>query len=118
MAAGESYTHFDQEVTLVSYDINNDQTTIVVRESTRLYYDKIQGDEPEYTAWSVERKFIFIMKEQGWSLLYQGLLNSNEFSIPPLNEPLRSEISTDFSYNEQDSLLRESDHEFFAVAFK
>ena len=119
---GEAYTHFDKEVTLVSYDINNDQTTIVVRELTRLYYDRIHGDEPDYTAWSVERKFVFIMKEQGWSLLYQELLNSNEFSIPPLNEPLRSEISIDemlrslstitpFSYNEQDSLLRKSDHE-------
>ena len=52
---------------------------------TRLFFAKIHGDEPEYTAWSVERKFVFSENAYGWEMISQELLGDTP--IPPMNEP-------------------------------
>ena len=80
----EAYTHFENEMTLVSSSIDGDTATLVIEEYTKLYYEKILGDEPEYTAWVTEREFVFEKGSQGWSLQSQRLLNDQ--GPAPINE--------------------------------
>ena len=81
---GEAYTHFEKEMTLLSYEVDGNRLVIQIREFTRLYFARIHGGGPEYTAWAVVRKFVFENDGNVWNLLSQGLLN--DVGIPPLNE--------------------------------
>lgn len=74
---GEAYTNSDTELTLENITINDKTAILEVKELTKLYYKKIHGNEPEYTAWSDSRRFVFQKNESGWELIEQKLLNDN-----------------------------------------
>ena len=80
----EEYDSYEKELTLLDATISEDSAILVVEEFSKLYYKKIHGDEPEYTAWVVEREFIFAKDSQGWTLLSQQLIN--ELYPAPINE--------------------------------
>jgi len=78
---GTVYTRFETEITPISHNITSDTATITVNELTRLFFP----DRDWYTAWSVEREFIFTRTSQGWTLVAHGLLGSGK--LPPPNDP-------------------------------
>jgi deoxycytidylate deaminase len=82
---GEAYSHSFTEVMLQRYNIEDGVVTLDVEEFTKLYYEKIRGDEPDYTAWVTHRRFVFSKGTTGWELVSQELLNSN--GPAPKNEP-------------------------------
>jgi len=82
---GEAYSHSLTEVTLQRYNIEGGVATLDVEEFTKLYYEKIRGDEPDYTAWVSHRRFVFSKSTTGWELVSQELLNEN--GPAPKNEP-------------------------------
>lgn len=115
---GEAYTHHETELTLKQADINKEMAKLDVEEFTKLYYEKIRGDEPEYTAWVVNRQFIFEKSRNGWVLVSQKLLN--DFGPAPINEPTgatKNEMLKALSkvnslqFDEKDVKLRELDLE-------
>jgi hypothetical protein len=115
---GEAYTNHKTELTLKHADINMEKAELEVEEFTKLYYEKIRGDEPEYTAWVVNRKFIFEKGRNGWGLVSQKLLN--DFGPAPINEPTgttKNEMLTALSrvnslqFDEKDVKLRALDLE-------
>lgn len=79
------YTDYENEITLISTEIEDDVVRLTVEESAKLYYDQITGEEPEYTAWKTERVFEFQMTESGWILISQHLVNERD--PIPSNEP-------------------------------
>jgi hypothetical protein len=94
---GEEYSDYEIELTLEKIDTSEDSATLVVKELTTLFYEKINGDEPDCTAWDVEREFVFQNDSQGWTLVSQQLINDTE-SVPT-NE------ATGVTYDEMDAAL-------------
>ncbi|MBT9147297.1 MAG: hypothetical protein DDT32_01051 [Syntrophomonadaceae bacterium] len=82
---GEAYTSSFTKLALLHADIMSDIATLDVEEFSKLYYAKIRGDEPDFTAWVVQRRFVFVNGEAGWELVSQQLLNNN--GQAPVNEP-------------------------------
>lgn len=89
---GEAYTSSFTKLTLLHADIMGNTATLDVEEFSRLYYAKIRGDEPDYTAWVVQRRFVFINGAAGWELVSQQLLNNN--GPAPANEPTGASENT------------------------
>lgn len=82
---GEAYTHHTTEVKIKSKEIINEKIIIDVEEYTELYYKKLMGDEPEYTAWVSDRQFVFKQSPSGeWYLISQELVNP--YGPAPINE--------------------------------
>lgn len=81
----EAYTHSVTELTLQRADIKDGVVTLDIEEFTKLYYDKIHGDEPDYTAWVSDRRFVFENGAAGWELVSQELLGDQ--GPAPVNEP-------------------------------
>lgn len=81
---GEGYTHFEQDVVLTDSDIRDSTAVFVVQERTRLYYERIHGEEPEFMSWTSERQFVFELGQQGWALVDHQLLNA--YGPAPMNE--------------------------------
>lgn len=82
---GEAYTHSFTELTLQRADIKGGTATLDIEEFTKLYYAKIRGEEPDYTAWVAQRRFVFANGLAGWELVSYELLNGN--GPAPVNEP-------------------------------
>ena len=95
---GEAYTHHITKINLKNKEIKNGAIVLDIEEYTELYYKKVTGEEPEYTAWVSERQFIFEKLPTGqWNLISQQLLNP--YGPTPMNEPTgnyerRNESST------------------------
>jgi hypothetical protein len=103
----------------VDYEIADSWAILTVRELTILYYEAIRGDEPEDTAWAVNRTFVFERNMQNWELVSHRLLIDDN-SIPPINEPINRTknemLEIVFSplphvNDEHDAFLRELDIE-------
>lgn len=82
---GEAYTDSHTELTLLRVDIQDNMATLDVEEFSKLYYEKIRGDEPDYTAWVAQRRFVFLNGATGWELVSQELLNNSD--LVPITEP-------------------------------
>ena len=80
----KAYSNYESEYSLINFSVKDDLATLIVEEFTKLYYVKVFGDEPDYTAWVVEREFIFRQGMEGWVLQSQRLINEN--AILPPNE--------------------------------
>lgn len=80
----KAYSDYESEYSLVSFSTDGDLATLVVQEFTKLYYEKVFGDEPDYTAWSVKREFVFQKDSEGWTLQSQRLLDKD--GVLPPNE--------------------------------
>ena len=63
------YSHFDMELTLLTYDISTDNAILSVRELTKLYFAKELGPNLEYTAWQINRIFVFERDASDWVLV-------------------------------------------------
>ena len=110
---GEAYSHHITKINLKNKEMKNGAIVLDIEEYTELYYKKVTGEEPEYTAWVSERQFIFEKLPTGqWNLISQQLLNPN--GPTPMNEPTgitREEMNqalTNIStlQNEEDNKLR------------
>ncbi|RKO61345.1 amidase domain-containing protein [Caldibacillus debilis] len=83
---GESYTHHITEVNINSVEAKDDTLVVDIEEYTELYYKKITGEEPEYTAFVSDRQFYFEKTPTGeWKLISQRLVNP--YGPVPINEP-------------------------------
>jgi hypothetical protein len=80
------YSHFDIELTLLSYDICADNAVLLVCESTKLYFAKELGPNLEYTAWKFNRIFVFEKVAYDWILVLQDIISDSPI-LPP-NEPI------------------------------
>lgn len=85
---GEAYTSARTVLTLQSATISQSQIDVVVVERTTLTYKKVVGDEPDFTAFVVERQFHFTRDAAGWVLVSHGL--TDQAAPPPINEPYSS----------------------------
>lgn len=81
---GEAYTHSDTTLTLVNTEIESQRVVLDFKESSKLYYAKINGDEPEYTAWKALRQFVFEKSGEVWELVSHELIDRGP---APINEP-------------------------------
>lgn len=81
---GERYTKADTNVQILSANIAGDTLTARVEETSRLYYAKVHGDEPDFTAFRVERELRFVRRNNGWVLDDAQLANPD--GVAPINE--------------------------------
>ncbi|MBP3041711.1 amidase domain-containing protein [Bacillaceae bacterium Marseille-Q3522] len=110
---GETYSHSITELTIQNTDIKDNVVVLDIEEYTKLFYKKVRGDEPEYTAWVSERQFVFEKGNSSWKLVSQKLLDDS--GPAPINEPtgktkeeMNYALSKFFSNNDNnDTVLRE-----------
>jgi Putative amidase domain len=68
-SAGEEYTSATSSVELLDVVDSMDATMLKVRETTRIYYKKVHGDEPDYTSYDAEHEFYFSKRSMSdWTL--------------------------------------------------
>lgn len=68
---GEAYTGFATEVRLINARKVKNKLVARIEETTRLDYARVNGDEPPFTAFQVEREFVFKKEKEandGWIL--------------------------------------------------
>jgi hypothetical protein len=81
----EAYSAARTAVTNVKASRTGDRATLTLTETTTLDYLKIRGDEPPYTAYSVEREFTFAAVGDAWQLTGQRILGPD--GLAPVTEP-------------------------------
>lgn len=81
---GEAYTHYSTTLTLVNAKIESETIVLDLKEFSKLYYAKINGGEPEYTAWKALRQFVYKRSGEAWELVSQALIDEGP---APINEP-------------------------------
>jgi hypothetical protein len=83
--AGERYTAFRTQTAVLGTQIVKDRLIARVEERTEFDYAKIHGDEPPFTAHSVERNFTFTQVGGEWVLESVALVHPD--GVLPVNEP-------------------------------
>lgn len=81
----EAYSGARTAVTNTKVSLAGDRATLTLTETTTLDYAKIRGDEPAYTAYSVDRAFTFALVGSRWELVEQRLVGAD--SMAPVTEP-------------------------------
>ncbi|HET8683661.1 MAG TPA: amidase domain-containing protein [Micromonosporaceae bacterium] len=81
---GERYTDGSSRITVQRVTTQGDTVTLDVEELSRLSYAKVNGHEPEYTAFMANRRFVFNRHGTTWRLDSAELLGDG---APPVNEP-------------------------------
>jgi hypothetical protein len=85
---GERYSGFQTDVKVIEAKKVGDKILARVRESTRLDYVKVRGDEPPFTAFEVDRELTF-SRENG-ELVIEGIQLANPGGLAPINEVTRA----------------------------
>lgn len=83
-AIGERYTQMSTKIRVLKVAKTSEGMVLRTEENTRLNYEKVHGDEPEYTAFGVVRDFSFIRASQRWVLHSVRLVESD--GVAPINE--------------------------------
>lgn len=87
-ALDEIYTDFTTDVRLVQAREVQGKLVARIEETTKLHYARVHGDEPAYTAFQVEREFVFKKGTKG--LVLEDVQYTGE-GLPPINEPIHAE---------------------------
>ena len=80
------YTHFDIELTLLSYNIGTDNAVLLVSEFTRLHFAEYETLNMDFTAWRYNRIFVFERDASDWVFVRQVIIKDSPISPP--NEPV------------------------------
>ncbi|MEO6503815.1 MAG: amidase domain-containing protein [Jatrophihabitantaceae bacterium] len=83
-ALGERYNAARTEATVLSTRMVGAKLIARVNEKTEFDYEKIRGDEPPFTAFSVDRDFTYERSGKKWVLADVTMAESD--GIPPVNE--------------------------------
>lgn len=67
-ALGEEYSGFDTEVRVIDVETSSTSAVATIEELTTLRYASIRGDEPPYTAFKVQRRFVYSKVGSRWLL--------------------------------------------------
>lgn len=81
---GEQYAKFETSVQVISNRVTQEELAARIEESSRIYYVKVHGDEPDFTEFRVERDFFFVRQSNGWALDHVQLANPE--GVAPINE--------------------------------
>lgn len=81
---GERYSAARTQATVVSTRQAGDAYVALVNERTELDYTKVHGDEPPFTAFSVDRDFRFVLSGSQW--VVAEVVVTDENGVPPINE--------------------------------
>lgn len=65
---GERYSSSETETTVIDADQTGNQLAFTVSEKTYLFYEKVFGDEPEFTAYEIEHSFTASQVDGTWTL--------------------------------------------------
>ena len=85
---GEVYTAFRTDVRFIDAKRDRDRVVARIEETTSFDYARIHGDEPERTAFRVERLFTFVRGNGIWEIDEAKLADPGELS--PINEATAS----------------------------
>lgn len=81
---GERYSGFQTDVKVIEAKKTGGKILARVRESTRLDYVKVHGDEPPFTAFEVDRELSFSRENGEWVIEEVRLANPG--GLAPINE--------------------------------
>lgn len=88
---GEAYTGFRTDVRLIDAKRGRDRLVARIEETTSFDYARTHGDEPERTAFRVERLFTFVPSHGTWEI--DNVKLADPRGLSPINEATESSIT-------------------------
>lgn len=104
---GERYSSSETETTVLELTESANEIRFTVSEKTHLYYEKVFGDEPDFTAYEVEHNLAAVQIDGTWTLSSDSIDTSGVLPITLVattGEPSQTEPASQPLFDTEDAV--------------